>query len=101
MHKLPGPLSLFVFLAAVVVPFGAQTSGKAPAVTAEAAQHATSLAESGHCSEALPSLTRTVAHLTDKELQKRAGLAGVRCATLLQQTGPLLDFIRILNQQFP
>jgi tetratricopeptide (TPR) repeat protein len=101
MRKLPGPLSLFVFLSAVVVPSGGQTSGKAPAVTAEAGQHATSLAENGHCSEALPSLARTVAHITDKELQKRVALDGVRCATLLQESVQLLDFVRILNQQFP
>jgi tetratricopeptide (TPR) repeat protein len=101
MRKLPGPLSLFVFLSAVVVPSGGQTSGKAPAVIAEAGQHATSLAENGHCSEALPSLARTVAHITDKELQKRVALDGVRCATLLQESVQLLDFVRILNQQFP
>ena len=65
------------------------------------AEHAASLAESGQCSEALPLLTKTAAHLTDKELQKRVGLDGVRCATLLQQQEPLLDMLRVLNQHFP
>src|SRR5581483_9091920 len=66
-----------------------------------AAEHAASLAESGHCSEALPLLTRTTPHITDRDLQKRAGLDGVRCATLLGRQGPLLYLVRVLNQHFP
>ncbi|HYK35159.1 tetratricopeptide repeat protein [Alloacidobacterium sp.] len=65
------------------------------------AEHAASLAESGRCSEALPLLARTASHISDKELQKRSGLDGVRCATLLHESGFLLDFLRMLNQQFP
>ena len=71
------------------------------AVSASTAEHAATLAETGHCSEALPLLTKSVAHITDKELQKRVGLDGVRCATLLQEQGPLLDLLRVLNQHFP
>ena len=44
---------------------------------------------------------RTAAHITDKELQKRVGLDGVRCATALQQQDPLQDFLRLLSRQFP
>ena len=60
-----------------------------------------SLAESGRCPEALPQLARSVAHITDRELQKRVGLAGVRCASLLQQQETLLQFVQILSRQFP
>ena len=81
---------------------GAQNHAKTGASpSADAAEHAASLAESGHCAEALPMLTRSAAHITEKELQKRAGLDGVRCATLLQQREPLLDLLRVLNQHFP
>jgi tetratricopeptide (TPR) repeat protein len=73
----------------------------APAASGGGAEHAAALAESGHCAEALPSLTRTAPHLTDRELQKRVGLDGVRCATLLQQQDSLLDLLRVLNQHFP
>jgi tetratricopeptide (TPR) repeat protein len=73
----------------------------AAAASAGGAEHAAALAESGHCAEALPSLTRTAQHLTDRELQKRVGLDGVRCATLLQQQDSLLDMLRVLNQHFP
>src|SRR3984885_11355774 len=78
------------------------THGKpAAAPSAGGAEHAAALAESGRCAEALPSLTRTAPHLTDRELQKRVGLDGVRCATLLQQQDSLLDLLRVLNQHFP
>jgi tetratricopeptide (TPR) repeat protein len=46
-------------------------------------------------------LTRTAPRITDKELQKRVGLDGIRCATLLQQQDFLLDLLRVLNQHFP
>ena len=80
---------------------GAQVHAKAGTVGTAAAEHAATLAETGHCSEALPLLTKTAAHITDRELQKRVGIDGVRCATLLQQQEPLLDMLRVLNQHFP
>jgi tetratricopeptide (TPR) repeat protein len=80
---------------------GAQVRAKTGTVGTTAAEHAATLAETGHCSEALPLLTKTAAHITDRELQKRVGLDGVRCATLLQQQEPLLDMLRVLNQHFP
>ena len=40
-------------------------------------------------------------HITDKELQKRVSLDGVRCATTLQQMEPLQDLLRLLSRQFP
>jgi tetratricopeptide (TPR) repeat protein len=90
---------------AFAVAAGAQVSTPAHSKTAPAptggAEHAASLAESGHCAEALPSLTRTAPHIADRELQKRVGLDGVRCATLLQQRDSLLDLLRVLNQHFP
>ena len=70
--------------------------------TPAVAEHAASLAESGRCSEALPLLAKAAAHITDKELQKRVGLDGVRCATLLQQSGVLCrTSLRMLSRQFP
>ena len=95
-------LSPSIFLTiALSVSSTAQVSSKTAGMTSNAAEHAAALAESGGCSEALPSLAKAAAHLTDKELQKRVALDGVRCATLLKQSGLLLDFVRLLNQQFP
>jgi tetratricopeptide (TPR) repeat protein len=93
---LPFTSLLFFAIAA-----GAQAHGKPVAASPVSAEHAASLAESGHCAEALPLLTKTAVHITDKELQKRVALDGVRCATLLQQQEPLLDMLRVLNQHFP
>ena len=93
------PLICFLFAAGVSSP--AQVSSKTTAVSPAAAEHAASLAESGRCPEALPLLARSAAHITDKTLQKRVGLAGVRCATLLQQEDTLLQFVQVLSRQFP
>lgn len=92
----------FPFTSLFILAVAATAQSRAPIATSPAsAEHAASLAESGHCAEALPALTKAAPHITDKELQKRVGVDGVRCATLLQQNGPLLDFLRILNQHFP
>ena len=79
----------------------AQATSKPTAATPATAEHAANLAEAGRCGEALPLLNRVVAHITDKELQKRVGLDGVRCATALQQQEPLQEFLRVLSRQFP
>jgi tetratricopeptide (TPR) repeat protein len=91
-----------IFLFCAVGASSAQVPAKsAVAVTPGAAEHAASLAESGRCAEALPILAKAAGHLADKELQKRVGLDGVRCATTLQQQEALQDFLRILSRQFP
>jgi tetratricopeptide (TPR) repeat protein len=102
MRKFPklSPWMLLVF--ALSVSARGQVSSKPAAVSpVAAAEHGASLAESGHCAEALPVLARTAAHITDKELQKRVGLDGERCASTLQQPDALQDFLRMLSRQFP
>jgi len=104
MPKFAELSPLIVFALAMTLPSAAQVSSKtttpAPA-SSNAAEHAASLAESGHCSEALSPLSRSVAHISDKDLQKRVALDGIRCATLLQHWDSLVDFARVLSQQFP
>jgi len=80
----------------------AQVASKtAPADATATAERAVKLAESGRCQEALPLLTKSVRQVSDKDLQKRVGLAGVRCASTLQKGEPLLDFLSVLNREFP
>jgi tetratricopeptide (TPR) repeat protein len=79
----------------------AQAPNKAAPPSPAASEHAAALAESGRCAEALPVLARTAPHITDKQLQKRVALDGVRCSTTLQQQEPLQDFLRLLSRQFP
>jgi tetratricopeptide (TPR) repeat protein len=91
-----------IFLLCAVGALSAQVSARsAVPVTPAAAEHAATLAESGRCTEALPLLAKAAPHITDKELQKRVGLDGVRCATSLQQLESLQDFLRMLSRQFP
>ena len=101
--RKPAKWSTLIFLIpAMSLSSSAQVSGKpAAAVTPAAAEHAATLAESGRCAEALPVLAKSAAHITDKELQKRVSLDGVRCATTLQQMEPLQEFLRLLSRQFP
>ena len=93
--------SLLFFSVSAGAQAGSPAHPKTAPTAAGTAEHAVSLAETGHCSEALPLLARIAPHITDRDLQKRAGLSGVRCASLLQQNGPLLDLLRMLNVHFP
>src|SRR5205814_3933128 len=91
-----------VFLVLVfLVPFTASSQDKpSPAASASVVQ-ATKLSETGHCSEALPVLKRSASHVTDRELKRRAGLAGVRCAMNLNQPGQAIEFLQRLGRDFP
>jgi len=101
MRKLSNLALLFFLIFASCGLSHAQAPNKAASPSPAATEHAAVLAESGRCTEALPVLSRTAAHITDKELQKRVALDGVRCATTLQQQDPLQDFLRLLSRQFP
>ena len=54
-----------------------------------------------HCSEALPLLAKTAAHLTDRKLQKRVGLDGVRCDATAAAGGAAGYAAPVLNQHVP
>ena len=101
-HSLPNmthPIKPALLLALATLPCAAQTAHKpAPAADPE---HAISLAENGHCQEALPLLPHAAAHLTDKAQQRKALLDGAKCANVLQNWDSLSEFARLLSQQFP
>jgi tetratricopeptide (TPR) repeat protein len=102
MRMFAKPFPSVVLSFAVCATSLAQVSGKpASTVTPAMAEHAATLAETGRCAEALPILAKAAARITDKELQKRVGLDGVRCATTLQQPETLQDLLRMLSRQFP
>ncbi|HEX3660149.1 MAG TPA: tetratricopeptide repeat protein [Acidobacteriaceae bacterium] len=90
-----------MFLSAIALGSLAQIRSGSPAGDAGSAESAASAAEAGRCPEALPTLAGAVAHLTDRALQKRVGVDGVRCATLLQRWDQLSELVRVLNQRFP
>jgi len=83
----------------------AQTSApkKTPpaAGVASSAERALSLAESGHCKEALPLLKQARAHVAEKDLKRSVGFAGVRCAMFAGQPDAAEEFLLFLNRELP
>jgi tetratricopeptide (TPR) repeat protein len=80
----------------------AQTAGgNSRPTTSAPAQHALELAKSGRCGEAIPVLKRTLSEARDKELRRKAALAGLRCAMVSNQFDVAEDFLRTLNREFP
>jgi tetratricopeptide (TPR) repeat protein len=66
-----------------------------------AAARSASLAESGHCAEAIPLLKKSVRQVSDKDLEKRVGLDGVHCAMTGKRPYDALDFLQVLLRDFP
>jgi tetratricopeptide (TPR) repeat protein len=64
-------------------------------------ERAIKLAQNGRCEEALPALRRASQPGTDKTVRRTAAFAGVRCAMLINQTGAAVDFLQMLNREFP
>ena len=79
----------------------AQTAGKPASDASEAARKATSLAEAGHCAPALPVLEKSIHQVSDRDLKRKAGLAGVRCAMTLGRTESALRLMETLARDFP
>lgn len=95
------PLCFLLLIAVAVVcvaQAGKKVSTNGPASSAE---RAVSLAQSGHCKEALPLLKQAMSHAAEKELKRSVGLAGVRCGMLADQPDSAEDFLRFLNREFP
>jgi tetratricopeptide (TPR) repeat protein len=97
-RAIPVCALLWVSLAGFSV---AQASGRAPAGGVDSsAQRAVSLAQSGHCKEALP-LLKQARQVADKDLKRSVGFAGVRCAMLADQPEAAETFLMFLNHEFP
>jgi len=94
MHRLVIPCFL------VLSAWAADAPQKGPDPSASA-HRAIKLAESGRCDQALPLLVKAVPHITQQDLRKDAGLAGIKCAMTMTQPETALDFIRPLQREFP
>lgn len=93
-----------VFFTILVTWFQAagQTPGiKKPSPSGGEAARAATTAESGHCTEALPLLKRAIHQVTDKDFKKRIGLDGIRCAMTGSTPYESLEFLAVLNREFP
>jgi tetratricopeptide (TPR) repeat protein len=91
-----------VLTAAFVITCRAQVAQKShTSDDLSTAHHALNMAEKGRCAEALPTLKKTFPKLDDKELKRKAGLAGVRCAMTVGKPEASADFLEILARAFP
>jgi tetratricopeptide (TPR) repeat protein len=80
----------------------AQSGPKTTVVDASSStQKGLSLAEGGHCREALPILKKSAPLTSDKQLKVKAGLATVRCGLSLNQTDAAVNALLWLNREFP
>jgi tetratricopeptide (TPR) repeat protein len=89
-----------VFLPAISLAQGAQglTSATNPA---QSLKKGTELVKQGHCGEALPLLKKAYPQVSDKSAKRDAGLAGVRCGLFANQPDATVEFLRLLNRDFP
>jgi tetratricopeptide (TPR) repeat protein len=94
--------TLLLLLSAFVVNASAQTSNLPTIESPSAAEHrGIGLVQSGHCKEALSILKKVGPRLADKDLQREAGFAEVRCAMALDQRDTAVDALRTLTREFP
>jgi tetratricopeptide (TPR) repeat protein len=69
-----------------------------------AAERATELAEQGKCTEAMPLIHQALeqdSQIEDRDLKRRMGAAGVRCAMMLNHQGAATTLLAWLEEQFP
>jgi tetratricopeptide (TPR) repeat protein len=100
MFRSRYPVFLLI-LVTVAAGFGQTTRQTPSSDGASSTQRAIKLAQTGHCEEAVPALRKASQIVTDKPSKRTVGFAGVRCAMLLNQTESALDFLRLLNHEFP
>jgi len=92
---------LLVSLGLATYSFGQGPGKKVSPSPPNDAERALSLAESGHCSEALPLLNRVIRSASvDRDLKKRGGLAGLHCAMTHNQQFEALPFLEVLLHGF-
>src|SRR5215472_3347416 len=103
MHELLRTIWTGFLLALTASVTWAQVAKKPapPAESASMTERGAKLAESGHCAEALPLLKKSFPMTSDKDLKLRIGFDAVRCAMTLNQTDVAVDFLRMLNREFP
>jgi tetratricopeptide (TPR) repeat protein len=94
-------LLLVLALATVAEAFGQATKQIPSTDVANSAQRAIKLAQTGHCEEAVPALKRSSQRILEKPLKRTVAFAGVRCAMLLNQAEAAVDFLHLLNHEFP
>jgi tetratricopeptide (TPR) repeat protein len=106
MLKNSGPTALFLIFLSFLFPASALVApqtNSSPAGTGSAlsATKALDLAEQGQCETAIPALKRAMNGQVAAETRKKAGVAGLRCSLSLNNRDAAMEFIELLNKQFP
>src|SRR5262245_45215836 len=104
IKKCPVAFTAVIALLAVLMggTVSSQVKRKPPSQqAAQQSQSSLSLAGSGRCQEALPRLKNDLLRITDRDLRRAVGLAGVHCSVSLRRSDEAVDFIRILTRDFP
>ena len=102
MHNTWSYSFIYILLLLISPVSLAQSKSKSPNISSgPVGQHALDMAKTGRCKEAIPQLRRSLSQSTDKDFQRNAGLAGIRCAMLKNQFDAAEDFLRVLNREFP
>ena len=96
---LPFVLSFLTFV--VTTSFAQAPETKPLAEPLASATRAAVLAESGQCPQALPLLQKSIARSLAPGLKRRVGFAGLHCAMILNQQDKAIDFVQMLNREFP
>ena len=92
------PAIMALLSAAFSVGFGLAASDQS------AAERATELAEQGKCTEAMPLIHQALeqdSQIQDRDLKRRMGAAGVRCAMMLNHQGAATTLLAWLEEEFP
>jgi tetratricopeptide (TPR) repeat protein len=90
--------AIMAFLSAFSIGFGLAAPDQSTA------ERATELAEQGKCAEAMPLIHQALeqdAQIQDRDLKRRMGAAGVRCAMMLNHQGAATTLLAWLEEQFP
>jgi tetratricopeptide (TPR) repeat protein len=93
-----------MFRPAILAVLSAAFSMGLAAPQKSAAEHGTELAEQGKCSEAMPLIREALERdeqIQDRDLKRRMGAAGVRCAMMLDHRGAATTLLAWLEEQFP
>ncbi|MBV8808743.1 MAG: tetratricopeptide repeat protein [Acidobacteriaceae bacterium] len=95
-----------LFLGSFLVSSGLLLYGQAPNQAAprspdSEAKAALSLAQTGHCPEAIPRLKRVSALALSDDLKRDIGKAGIHCAMMLNKQDDALAFLVALRHQYP
>jgi len=93
--------ALHIFVLLLFSALFAQAQKQTATNASSNAETALRFAQTGKCGEAVPALKSALQNVRGKDLKRKVALAGVRCGMLSNQPNAAMDFLRVLNRDFP